>query len=265
MINGKKIGVALSGGASKGLCHIGVLDVLQKNGIIPDIIVGTSMGSIIAGLYACGVSPSEMENRFLNFKYGSFLDINVFNIFRQGVIAGKKLQKILDTNTNGVLIQNLKTKFACVACDIKTGKQYVFKAGKLSVAMRASCSMPGIFAPVKLNDMVLVDGGVVNNIPSDVAYNLGADYVISVDCIGNAFLTGQIKGVVDVLMSSFGTTQYLYEHARNNPANTKISITNKKFGFSEHSTRGIKSLINCGRAQAKKHINKIKADLHIVN
>ena len=264
MINGKKIGVALSGGASKGLFHIGVLDVLQKNGIVPDIIVGTSMGSVIAGLYACGVSPAEMQNRFLNFKFGSFLDINVFNIFRQGVIAGKKLQKILDANTNGALIQNLKTKFACVACDIKTGKQYVFKTGKLSVAMRASCSMPGIFAPVKLNDMVLVDGGVVNNIPSDVAYNLGADYVICVDCIGDAFLTGQTKGIVDILMSSFGTTQYLHEQARNNPVNIKISITNKKFGFSEHSQQGIKSLINCGRAQAKKYINKIKADLGIV-
>src|SRR5574344_914572 len=184
MINGKKIALVLSGGGSKGFAHIGVLNALENNGIIPDIIVGTSMGSVVGGLYASGMSTKEMTDESQKLKFSDFVDINLFGILKNGVLAGNTLIKYLDKISHNALIENCKIKFACVSCDLYTGKQYIFDSGKLSVALRCSSAVPGIFAPYKFDGKLLVDGGVVNNNATDIAYKMGADYVISVDCIG---------------------------------------------------------------------------------
>lgn len=263
MINGKKIGLALGGGAAKGFAHIGVLKVLENNGIVPDIVVGTSMGSVIGGIYSSGMSPDKMEQLATNLKLSSILDLNAFKILKEGVVAGKKLIKYIDVVTSNAAIENMHKQYACVACDILTGNQYVIKQGKLSVAVRCSSAMPGIFAPYQFDDMLLIDGGVVNNIPTDVVYDMGADYIISVDCIGNGYLTGRANNALDFLMSSFSITQYRYEKNRKSKANIKIIINSKGFSYVEHSKDGIKSIIQAGEIAAKKKIKKIKCDLGI--
>lgn len=265
MINGKKIGLVLSGGGSKGLAHIGVLKVLEQNGIIPDIIVGTSMGSIVGGLYASGMTTEQIENETYKVNFGEFIDLNVFNIFKQGIVAGKKLIKYIDKISNNAEIENFKIKFACVACDIIKGKPYIFGKGKLSIAVRCSSAIPGVFSPYRLNDKMLVDGGVINNRPCDIAKKLGADYIISVDAIGSGYIISPMKSVADVLMSSFNILQYQHEKLKPNIADVNISLNNKKYRFDEHTKIGMHEIIKSGEIQAKKAVEKIKNDLSKLN
>ena len=265
MINGKKIGLVLSGGGAKGFAHVGVIKVLEENGIKPDIVVGTSMGSVIGGLYASGKDVGFLEKQSKNFKISSLIDINVFGIIRQGLVLGKKYEKLVDKLSNNALIENFPIKYACVACDVKTGNKFVFDSGKLSIASRASSSIPGIFAPLKKDDMLLVDGGVIDNIPTDVAYQMGADYVIAVDCVGEAYLIKNLKTVTDILMSSFSLTQYLYNKKLKIRCNRKIVISNDKYSYFEHSKQGITEIIYSGQIETIKMIDKIKKDLGILN
>lgn len=262
MINGKKIGLVLSGGAAKGFAHIGVIKVLEENGIIPDIIVGTSMGSVIGGLYAGGMKLSDIEDRCLKLKAIDLFDLNVFNITKQGIIAGRKFEKLIEKNVKYQMIEDFPIKYACVACDIVTGEEYVFDSGKYSVATRTSCSMPGIFAPVKKDGKILVDGGVMNNIPTNVAYKMGADYVISVDCIGENYLIKNIKSVVDILMSSFGVTQYLLNKYRGYKTDAKIIINNEN-SYLVAKKEITRENIALGEIVAKKYIKAIKKDLNM--
>lgn len=264
MINGKKVALVLGGGASKGFAHVGVLKVLEQNGIIPDIIVGTSMGSVIGGIYACGMTLPEMEKQCLSVKIKDFADVNIFSIIKQGMVTGKKLIKYIEKLSNNALIENANIKFACVSCDIKTGKEYVFKDGKLSTAVRASSAVPALFAPLKHKGMLLVDGGVVNNIPSNVAKQMGADYIISVDCVGNNYLMPKIKTFLDIMMASFNILQHEYEKVKRNCANSKIVIKNEKYGFVELKPECVKEIIGMGERATKKKIAKIKKDLKMI-
>lgn len=261
MINGKKIALTLSGGGSKGFAHVGVLKVLEKNGIVPDIITGTSMGSIVGGLYACGISPKVLEEKILKLKVLDFFDLNAFNIIKEGASTGKKMVRFLQRIGANVNIEDLKIKFACVACDLKTGTPYIFDKGNLAVAMRCSSSVPGLFAPYKLDDKLLVDGGVVNNNPFNVARDMGADFVIAVDCIGKACIVPNMKTVADVLMSTFSITQCKHESLRKNNSDIKLVIENEQYGYAERTKEGIKNLIHSGEIVAEKNIGRIKAKL----
>lgn len=263
MVNGKKIGISLSGGGAKGFAHIGVLKVLESNGIKPDIVVGTSMGSIIGGLYASGMTIATIEKKAKNFKLTEIVDVNVFNIVKQGVIAGNKLMKYISKLAKNGNIENFPTKFACVACDLKTGKEIIFDKGSISVATRASSSIPGIFAPYKKDGMILIDGGVINNNPSELAYKMGADYVIDVDCIGKAYLIKDIKNTTDILMSSFSLTQFLYNKKSKKKVDAKIVLNNFEYSYFEHSKAGIVDIIRSGEIAATKIINKIKNDINV--
>ena len=263
MINGKKIGLVLSGGGAKGFAHVGVLKVLEQNGIVPDIIVGTSMGSIVGGLYASGLSVEKLVEESMKFKLANITDLNVFNLTKEGIVAGNKLMRYIDKISGKANIEDFNIKYACVACDVKTCSEYIFTEGKFSVAARTSSSIPGIFAPYKYKNMMLVDGGVLNNNPTNVAYSLGADYVIDVDCIGDAYQTTEIKGVVDILMTCFSALQYRYEKSIKRKYDAKIVISNFKYSYSERTPEGIKAILLSGETEGNKKIKKIKKDLGI--
>jgi NTE family protein len=175
----KRLGLALGGGAVRGAAHIGVLQVLEREGIVPDVVVGTSVGAAVGAAYAAGIPTAEISRLFHTARW-----------YRLARLAWRNRLSLLDTEPLEALIQSsigistfeeLPRRFAAVACDILTGERVVIETGLLAPAVCASAAIPGLFPPVELDDRLLIDGGVVDNLPVDVARELGADYVIAVD------------------------------------------------------------------------------------
>lgn len=177
------VGLALGGGAVRGLAHIGILKVLKKHQIPIDFIVGTSMGGAIGGLIAAGIDVEEIEEFVLTTPSYRIVDIG---IGKRGLVAGNKLYAMLlqfleQKGLGDIQIEQLPIPFQAVSVDLIKGKVFILDKGSLSLAIRATTSVPGFFTPVKYEGKVLVDGGVLNNLPADIASNAGAEIVIAVD------------------------------------------------------------------------------------
>lgn len=195
----KRVALVLGGGGAMGCAHIGVIKVLEKYGVPIDIVVGTSMGGVVGAAYCVGMSTKEMIEFATKFKTLDFVDIN---FDKTGLFSGKGVMKTINKFLPEINIENLNKEFACVAGDLKTEKEVVFKIGPIRDAVRSTLSIPGIFVPYKYNDMLLVDGGVINNLPEDVAMEMGADIIISCDVISNFRVKTKPKGTIDTLFLS---------------------------------------------------------------
>jgi len=174
----KRLGIALGGGSARGIAHVGVLKVLEEAGIEIDLIAGTSMGSLIGALYASGIKLSVIEKLAIRIQRKTWMDLT---LPRFGLIAGEKLEEIVDILMKRRDFDQLGKPFACVATDVATGERVVLREGRVSRAVRASCAIPGIFKPVEIGGRTLVDGGVVYLVPAEVARQMGADFVLAVD------------------------------------------------------------------------------------
>jgi len=212
----KKVGLALGTGAARGLAHIGVLEVLEKEGIPIDIIAGTSIGALIGILYAQGKNSTLIKKLALETGLGRILTLMDLTLPRTGFIGGKRIKVWLRSVIGqDVQFSDLKIPFACVATDIMTGGEVVMNHGSVLEAVRASISIPGIFTPVNHEGRYLVDGGLVNPVPISVLKNMGAEFIIAVNVIpdisidNRSYWTGK-KGskefrelnIFDVLMQS---------------------------------------------------------------
>lgn len=183
-----KIGLALGGGVARGWAHIGVLRTLEAAGIVPDIVVGTSIGSVVGGCYVAN-ELDELEDFARSLTRRKVLGYLDFNFSGSGLITGKRLNERLDIKLRSLDIEKLPRKYVAVATEIGTGHEVWLSRGKLVDAMRASYALPGIFKPVEINGRWLFDGALVNPIPVSVARALGARYVIAVNI--NADLSGR--------------------------------------------------------------------------
>jgi len=186
-----KIGIALGGGAARGWSHIGVLQALAQAGLSPDIVVGTSIGSVVGGCYVSGkLDDLEVFARSLTRRrVFSLLD---FNFAGSGLISGQRLSEELNDHLKHVQIENLKNKFVAVATELKTGHEIWLSKGPLVPAMHASYALPGIFRPVRINNRWLIDGALVNPIPVSVCRALGARIVIAVNLNWDFFGKGTV-------------------------------------------------------------------------
>ncbi|MCD6291104.1 MAG: patatin-like phospholipase family protein [Anaerolineae bacterium] len=172
----------LSGGGAKGLAHIGVLKVLEHEGVPVDLLVGTSMGGLIAAGYAAGLTPEQIEQEALRMsRLRSLISLIDRSVPRTGLFEGKRVQGYLIQQLGDVTFADLRLPLAVVAVDLVRGEEVVLQEGSVVEAIRATISIPGIFAPLQLGERVLVDGGVLNNLPVDVARNMGADVTIAVN------------------------------------------------------------------------------------
>lgn len=174
----KKVGIALGGGAILGAAHLGVLRALLEAGVKIEFIAGTSIGAFIAALFACGKELDEIEEILIKLDW---LDITKFSLSRLGLLSNEKLGEQLIKLTGVESIDDTEMPLGIVATDISSGDRVVFTKGSLGVAVRASSCVPGAFIPVKHDGMMLVDGGLVDNVPVSVVRDLGADFVIGVD------------------------------------------------------------------------------------
>jgi NTE family protein len=173
-----KIALVLGAGSSKGFAHIGVVKILESNKIPIHMIVGTSVGSVVGSLYASGYDAFQLQRISFSIEKTDIVDLTVPD---NGFIKGEKLEEFINRILKNTPMEKLKIPFYAVATDIQTGQEVVFGRGNTGQAVRASCSIPGIFRPVKIADGMYVDGGVVSPVAVDAAKRFGADIVIAVD------------------------------------------------------------------------------------
>lgn len=198
-----RVGIALGGGAAKGFAHIGVIKMLEANGIQPVVVSGTSAGSVVGALYASGMDPFQMQKQAFALDETKIRDVRLFS---GGLVQGQALQDYVNDLLGKRPIEKLKKPFAAVATQLETGQRTVFVRGNVGQAVRASSSIPGVFEPAVIGKSTYVDGGVVSPVPVDAARQLGADFVIAVDISTKAPGTrpGSMLGIVNQSITIMG-------------------------------------------------------------
>jgi NTE family protein len=177
-----KIGLALGGGAARGFAHIGVIKMLEAQGIVPDLVVGTSAGSLVGALYAAGNKGFALHKLALEMDEAAISDWSVsFFAKSAGILKGEAIQNYVNRTVNNLPIEKLPIPFGAVATDLNSGLPILFRRGNAGQAVRASSAVPGVFQAVKIADRYFVDGGLVSPVPARFAREMGADFVIAVD------------------------------------------------------------------------------------
>ena len=194
-----KVGLALGGGAARGFAHIGVIKALEAQGIVPDIIVGTSAGAVVGSLYSSGLSGFELQKIALDIDESQIGD---WSLPDRGVFKGEALQNFINRAVANRPLEKLPRSFAVVATDLKSGEAALFRSGNTGMAVRASSAVPGVFQPVNINGRDYVDGGLVSPIPVRAARSLGANFVIAVDISVNP-RDARTASTFDVLLQTF--------------------------------------------------------------
>ena len=259
MDNKVKVGLALSGGALRGLAHIGALEVLTEENIPIDMVAGTSMGSVVGGLFATGMTPKYMRKiaeSITLLEERKYIDIT---IPRMGMIKGKKIENVIYTLCGGANIENLKLPFKAIACCIEDNSIVEFTKGSLTSAIRCSIAIPGVFEPVVYKGKTYVDGGVLDRVPVDEVRSMGADYVISVDVNSHGGPNATPKSIFDVLMTVFEMMEW--QAMKKNADDADADILPKVRHINPASFRQSKECIALGREAALLSIDKIKQDL----
>ena len=177
-----KIALVLGGGAARGFAHIGVIKVLESQGIVPEIVVGTSAGSLVGALYAAGNNGFALQKLALDMDEAAISDWSVpFFSHSTGVLKGEGVQQYVNKAVNNVPIEKLKIAFGAVATDLHTGQPILFRRGNTGLAVRASSAVPSVFQPVRIGTIDYVDGGLVSPVPVSFARKMGADFIIAVN------------------------------------------------------------------------------------
>jgi len=267
----KKVGLALSGGAARGFAHIGVLDVLQKEGIPIDMIAGTSAGAIIGAVYASCRDSEIVKTHALSIDWKKMASLFDLSFRMSGLLKGRKIEKSLAEYIGGdVHFSDLKIPFACVATDIDTGEEIVITTGSVPEALRATISVPGIFSVAKRGDRYLVDGGLTTPVPVDTVRQMGADFIIAVnvnprvtDRIGQS-TEKRIKArkepnIFHIMMQSIYITTYTV--ARNSLADADIVIEPDLKGIGAADFQKASEMILMGQDAAADAIPGIKRKL----
>jgi NTE family protein len=198
--NRPRVALVLGGGAARGFAHVGVIRALEQEKIPIDLIVGTSVGSLIGALYAHEMNSFELEWTAFSLDKDDLLDYTLLSA-SMGPIKGERLEAFVNKKVPVVNIEGLKIPFAAVATDLNRGTRVVLDRGPLAPAIRASCAIPGVFQPVEYQGRLLVDGGTVDNLPVAVAREKGADIVIAVDISQNV-TNYNITNLVDVTLQA---------------------------------------------------------------
>lgn len=194
----KKVALVLGGGAAKGFAHIGVIKALEAQGIRPQLVVGTSAGSVVGALYAGGYSGFELQKMAQELDEKAFSD---WTLGARGLLKGEALQQFVNRALQNRPLEKLKIPFAAIATDLQSGEGVLFRTGNAGMAVRASSSVPGVFQPVSIQGREYVDGGLVSPVPAKFARQLGADYVIAVD-ISDKARNSRPQDLVDILLQT---------------------------------------------------------------
>ncbi len=260
----KKFGLVLGAGGARGAAHIGLLQALEEEGIKPDIITGCSMGSIVGGAYAAGLTPAELIETVRAIKATDIIDPGALAVTRLGVFKGNKIHKILLAKLGNVTFEELKIPFECVAVDILGGRLAVLNSGSVAEAVRASSAIPTIFRPVSMNGMLLVDGGVLCRVPVRQCKALGADVVVAFDVLSN---TGEsvesIPSIVHKVLRVFDIMDYHQNETskRDNRDCYDLWLEPEMPGLSAYNVKDAEKAYELGYEYAKQNMWRIKKAL----
>ncbi len=278
-----KVGLALGGGGARGYAHIGVIQVLQEHGIPIDLVVGTSMGAIIGGAYAAGLDLEKLKRVLASLDLHGLLGLPRSTLQEVGTVAGRiatemlrgqadwreheqestrRLCEFFALFSKGLHFEDLPVKFAVVAADIDTGEEVVIQEGPLARAIAASATVPGIHYPLRWEGRYLVDGGVINKLPADVAVRLGAEVVIAVDV--SAPLARGVETSIEVLTQAEAITARELTHL-------KLELVRERLGerlvllrpeladVTMLSLDQVEWAAEAGRKEAERHLARIKS------
>ena len=282
-----KVAVVLSGGGAKGVAHISALRAIEEAGLPIDMICGTSMGALIGGLYSIGWSTDELDSLVRHQDWSFILTdrvkpedldidarrlINTYPLWHAftfgskknegaGFIRGLNLDILFDNLLEGYLdsidFNNLPIPFACVATDIITNTEIDFHNGYLKEAMRASMSIPGVFSPVRKGDMLLVDGGMRNNYPADIARQMGADIIIGVAVLDDTLTADDIKGPVELIMQiiDLNTKNKLQKNLAMSDILMRVNVDG--YSAASFTASAIDTLMRRGAEEAARHRDEL--------
>lgn len=277
MFGKRRIGIALSGGSARGLCHIGVLQVLEDIGVEINAVSGCSMGAIIGAIYSAGLDLKEIESFVTSTDWRNFLILSFLSPSRAGIVNDRKVEEVLKKFLGDKTFADCKKDFCCVAVDILNSKKVIFNSGSLREAVRASIAVPGVFAPVYQQDAMLVDGGVMEPLPTDALKSLNVNFIIASSIVFESTKSDysnydtaarmknnlkskqlSIQSILDKSMSMMHT-----QMVKSYLQDAQIIIEPKigDFGFFDFS-KG-KDIIESGRKAAIEKIPEIKRKLRI--
>jgi NTE family protein len=245
----------LGGGSAKGFAHIGVIKALEAQGIVPDIVIGTSAGSVVGSMYASGKTGFEMQELAIPFDKWQFVG---WPSADSGLLKGDLLAKFVNSSVGGRTIEKLPKKFGAVATDLASGEPIVFRSGDTGVAVRASCSIPMLFSPVSIRGRQYVDGGLTSPVPVRLAFEMGANFVIAVD-ISDKPLAGTISSLWDMPFQTLAIMGQMIRRYEQPVADIIIRPDISKLGSVDFANRHMAILE--GERAAAAEMQKIKEKL----
>jgi NTE family protein len=249
------IGLALSGGAARGIAHIAVIDTLEQEGIPIHAIAGTSAGSIVGALYAAGMTLSEIKRILLNAKWKNVFK---FTIPKQGLISSEGIYRFMEDILPVKKFSSLSIPFAAVATDLRTAEKVVITSGSIARAVQASCSLPIIFTPTEINRKVLVDGGVASQVPvRTVREELGAKRVIAVNVNYKALEFDEYDNLIKI--ATHLSMLWASRNAREEEKLADVVIQVNAYGIALYDLSKSRELLRRGRKATEEKLSEIKA------
>lgn len=252
--NGESIGIALGGGSVLGAAHIGVLKALEESGIQPNFISGTSIGAMVAAFYAFGVDTDTIQEIAKDLKW---MDISRISISGMGLLSNDKLGNVLDKKIGKRNIEESKISLAIVATDLSNGEKVVLREGDLATAVMASTCIPGIFIPVETDGRILVDGGLVENCPTSVLEEMGADRIIAVD-INARRLYKKPDDIIEVVTNAFDIAMENLSRPKSDGVDLLIRPKLTSYNRTDTGPEKILEIIEKGYLETKKVLEEYK-------
>ena len=247
-----KIGLALGGGAAWGICHLGVLKAFEDNSIPIDYISGTSIGSVVGGLYSAGLSIDKLKDLS---EHAQWKHMSTLALPFRGLLSNEPMEDFITSLVGDLDFKNLIIPFTAVATDLVTGEEVILDKGKFSTAIRASCAIPGIFKPIDINGRTLVDGGVANNVPVSIVKKMGADIIIAVNT-APSLEHWMPKNSLQIVLKAYLIMQSKVTKQETALADVVISIDTK--GHSPIDLSSSKDLYNKGLMAGLSNIDNIR-------
>lgn len=252
-----KVALVLGGGSARGMAHIGVLKVLEREKIPIDQIIGTSMGALVGASYSVGVPISVMEEKAYKSNINKLLDPTIPTM---GLLAGDRLEASIKELIDNKGFSDCRIPVAVVTTDMENGEDVIHQKGDLVKVIRASCSWPGVVNPVRIDGRLLSDGGIKHSVPTMIARSLGAEYIIAVD-VGFCVKIGKIENIFQMILQSFQITGSMLNQCQ---ASTADVIINVSLGnINQIAFDRAREIVQKGIEAAEAKVAEIKKDLRL--